>query len=99
MIKAKLFMAAFAMSLLFGSFSANALCTGCTWEPIGDFDIVYGSFSATVRWVDPHEGPDGRYFTYRYSTLTGNTMASCQQQLSSVLASPGVSVVSGCQAD
>ena len=101
MIKTKLFMLAFAMSLVFGSFTASALCTGCTVIGVGPGDdiIEYGSFSARVRWTNPHYGPDGRYYTYSYSTVTGTTMAYCQQQLNAVMANPNVSVVQYCQAD
>jgi len=101
MSKAKLFLVVFTMCLFLGSFNANAMCPGCTSvvEEKGDDIIVYGSFSARVKWIDVHYGPDGRLFTYSYLTLTGTTMAYCQQQLNAVLASPGVSVVQACQAD
>lgn len=103
MNKAKLFLMAFAMTMVFGSFSANALCTECTGAGVGvgpgDDIIVYGSFSATVRSIDPHYGPDGRYLTYSYYTVTGSTMAYCQQQLNAVMANPNVYVVYPCQAD
>ncbi|MCX7553637.1 hypothetical protein OS175_07080 [Marinicella sp. S1101] len=103
MSKTKLFLMAFAMTLSFATFTADAACTGCTPIGIGvgpDDDIIeFGSFSATVRWVNPHEGPDGRYYTYSYLTLTGTTMAYCQQQVSAVMGNGNVSVVSPCQAD
>lgn len=102
MNKTKVFLAAFTLSLLFGSFTASAACSTCV--PVGglgpDDDIIeFGSFSAKVRWTNPHQGPDGRYYTYSYTTLTGTTMAYCQQQLNAVLANPNVSVVQYCQAD
>ncbi len=101
MSKTKLFLMALAMTFSFGTFTANAACTGCTPIGIGPGDdiIEFGSFSATVRWVNPHEGPDGRYYTYSYLTLTGTTMAYCQQQVNAVMGNGNVSVVSPCQAD
>lgn len=102
MMKTKLFIVAFAMSLMFGTFSAQALCPGCTGGVIaepGDDIIEFGSFSARVKWVDPHYGPDGRYYTYRYLTLNGTTMAYCQQQVNAVMAGGNMTVVQPCQAD
>lgn len=102
MMKTKLFIVAFAMSLMFGTFSAQALCPGCTGGVVvgPDDDIIeFGSFSVRVKWVDPHYGPDGRYYTYSYLTLTGTTMAYCQQQVNAVMAGGNVTVVQPCQAD
>lgn len=42
---------------------------------------------ATFNWVgiykfiQPHNGPDGRHYTFTYVTVTGTTQAYCQQQI------------------
>lgn len=61
-----------------------------------DIPIVYGVFKATVKRIAPHQGPDGTYHTYVYHYVTAQTMQSCMQQLQSMLASPGVTVVQYC---
>ena len=58
--------------------------------------VVYGTFKASARRVDPHYGPDGTYQTYVYYHLTANTMDSCVYQLGTWLANPGVTVVQYC---
>ncbi len=101
MSKIKLFLVVIAMTLSFGSFNANAACSDCVPIGVGPADdiIEYGSFSAKVRWVNVQVGPDGRTYTYSYLTLTGTTLAYCQQQVNAVMGNGNVSVVQPCQAD
>lgn len=92
----------FTISLLFGAASAQAACTGCT--PIGpldpDLDDPFATYSAVVSYITWHTNAQGRrYHQVNYLTLTGSTMAYCQQQLSAATNSPGVSVVQFCQKD
>ena len=56
-----------------------------------------GPWEAKVRRVDVHTDPySGMTYTFRYSTITGPTQESCDQQLSAVLATPGISLVEPC---
>ena len=57
---------------------------------------AFGTFNATVRYTDPHRGPDGRYLTFSYLELTATTMEYCQNQLAAVLTNGNVSVVTAC---
>ncbi len=91
----------FVTSLLLSASAAQAACTGCT--PIGPVDIdrdpVY-SYSAVVSYRTWYTNASGQHTSQiNYLTLTGTTMAYCQQQLAAVTASPGVTVVQFCQAD
>ena len=101
MIKTKLFITAFALSLLFGSFSADARCTGCTTVGVVvDFDDPRTTYSAIVTYITWYTNAQGQHVhQVNYLTLTGTTMAYCQQQLNAVMASPGTSVVQFCQID
>ncbi len=94
----------FALSLLLGAVSAQAACNGCA--PIGvgvgddDFDDPYATYSAVVKqyiWYTNSSGQRTGY--WNYTTLTGTTMAYCQQQLSAVLGSPGTMLVQFCEKD
>ncbi len=64
---------------------------------IRDPDPVGSTYSATVKYTTWGTNGSGQYTsTVNYLTLTGTTMAYCQQQLNSVMASPGVTVVQFC---
>jgi hypothetical protein len=93
----------FTISLLFGAVSAQAACTGCTAVGVSgpdDLDDPFATYSAVVSYITWHTNAQGRrYHQVNYLTLTGSTMAYCQQQLSAVTNSPGVSVVQFCQKD
>ncbi len=55
------------------------------------------TYSATVKYTTWGYNSSGQYTsTVNYLTLTGTTMAYCQQQLNSVTNSPGVTVVQYC---
>lgn len=101
MLKTKVLMAAVGASMLMGSFTANALCNGCVATgPIDvDLDDPRTTYSAVVKYRTWHSTGSGQTSQINYLTLTGSTMAYCQQQLSAVLNSPGVTVVQFCQAD
>lgn len=101
MIKSKITVLLFTMSMLLGAFSANAVCTGCTFEGPADDEIdMYGSFSAIVKQIIWYTNEYGQRTTrLNFTTLTGTTMTYCQQQLSAVMNSPGVTVVQFCQQD
>ena len=65
-----------------------------------DRDPVGSTYSAQVKYTTWGYNSNGQYVsTLNFLTLTGTTMAYCQQQLSAVMASPGVSVVQFCQID
>ena len=93
----------FATSLLFGAVSAQAACSGCTAVGISgpdDLDDPFATYSAKVSYITWHTNHLGQTFhRVNFLTLTGSTMAYCQQQLNAVMASPGVSVVQYCQKD
>ena len=93
----------FATSLLFGAVSAQAACSGCTAVGIAgpdDLDDPFATYSAEVKYITWHTNQHGQMVhRVNFLTLTGSTMAYCQQQLNAVLASPGVSVVQYCQKD
>lgn len=93
--------AVFTGSLLLGAVSAQAACTGCVGTGPVDIDRDdIRSYSAVVKYRIWFYNSSGQYTSQvQYLTLTGTTLAYCQQQLSAVLNSPGVSVVQYCQAD
>lgn len=68
--------------------------------PVKDDPDPVGNWEARVRWLQGgyYPGPGGRpvYYQYTYMTISGPSQQSCQQQLSSVTASPGVQVVEFC---
>jgi hypothetical protein len=101
MQKISVFKAAlFTGSLLLGAASAQAACTGCVHTGPVDIDPDIRSYSAVVKYRTWHYNSSGQYTSQvQYLTLTGSTMAYCQQQLASVTNSPGVTVVQFCQAD
>lgn len=55
----------------------------------------FGYFEGRVKQINPHNGPDGRHFTWSYHTVQGTTMAYCQQQLTTWVQNGGV-VVEDC---
>jgi hypothetical protein len=94
--------AVFAGSLLLGAVSAQAACSTCVatgpiiWEP----DDPFATYSAVVKQRLWHQNSSGQWTSYdNYTTLTGDTMAYCQQQLNAVMGCPGVTVVQFCQKD
>lgn len=102
MIKSKFTLVLFVISMLLGGAAAQAACSTCVptgpieWEP----DDPWATYSATVSYITWSYNRYGQYVhTVNYLTLTGDTMAYCQQQLSAATASPGVSVVQFCQKD
>lgn len=46
------------------------------------------------KFIQPHNGPDGRHYTFTYVTVTGTTQAYCQQQIPT---NGNVIVVQWCQ--
>jgi|GEM_PF-2136743 len=104
MKNSKITLLLFLASLFLGITTAQAACTGCTPIGIGvgddDLDDPYATYSAVVTYITWHTNAQGRrYHQVNYLTVTGSTMAYCQQQLNAVTASPGVSVVQYCQQD
>lgn len=41
----------------------------------------FGNWVGEYKYVSPHTGPDGRYYTYQYVQVSGTTQAYCQQQI------------------
>ncbi len=102
MIKSKATLLLFTISMLLGAFSANAICSGCVFvgpaDP--DFDDPAATYSAVVKQLIWYTNENGQQTTrWNYTTLTGRTLAYCQQQVSAVMASPNVSIVQFCQKD
>jgi hypothetical protein len=93
--------ALFTGSLLLGAVSAQAACNGCVGTGPVDLDLDdIRSYSAVVKYRVWYTNSNGQHTSrLEFLTLTGSTMAYCQQQLNAVLNSPGVSVVQHCQAD
>jgi len=101
MIKSKISILLFALSMLLGAVSANAACSGCVLiGPVEeDFD-PFATYSAIVTYITWHTNENGQHVhRVNYLTLTGSTMPYCQQQLTAVMNSPGTSVVQFCQKD
>lgn len=61
-------------------------------------DDPRGTYTGTVRSVNPHTGPDGRYYTYSYYSVTASTLSSCQQQLNAMAANPNTYIYQSCMA-
>jgi ABC-type sugar transport system substrate-binding protein len=101
MTRVKLFAAVLALCLLAGSWTAEARCNGCSVGVIIiEPDDPFATYSAVVRSLQWRQNEQGQNTSYwQYTTLTGTTMAYCQQQLNAVLASPNVYVVQFCQQD
>lgn len=103
MIKSKIKTGLFVLSMLLGAVSAQAACSGCgIGIGVGDDDLddPFATYSAVVKqyiWYNNSQGLRTGY--WRYTTLTGSTLAYCQQQLSAVLGSPGTILVQFCQKD
>ena len=93
----KVIMAAAAALVLGAAGSACAMNVGggITKNP-DPVQPAFGTFNATVKYIDPHRAPDGRYLTFSYLELTATTMEYCQNQLASVMANGNVSVVTDC---
>ncbi len=101
MIRSKISMILFTMSMLLGAFSANAICTGCvSVGPVEDDFDPAATYSAVVSYITWYTNENGQH-THRvnFLTLTGTTMAYCQQQLSAVMNSPGTTIVQFCHKD
>ncbi|MGH8082187.1 MAG: hypothetical protein ACREP7_16555 [Lysobacter sp.] len=59
----------------------------------------WGTWDASVRWVQPHTvpGPHGPLvYTYTYAHISAATQSDCETQLSGYASQPGVSVVDFC---
>lgn len=52
-------------------------------DPVGP-PRVPGTWRARVRYIDPHRGTDGMYYTYSYLDITAETQTSCEYQLSTM---------------
>ena len=100
MLRIKVLMAVFGVTMLLGTFTANALCTGCVSVQRHDFDDPWTTYSGVVTYITWYTNEHGQH-THRvnYLTLTGDTMAYCQQQVNAALATPGTSLHQHCQAD
>ncbi len=72
--------------------TAIAATTG-TGVPKDPGPTPFGNWVGVYKFIQPHTGPDGRYYTYTYVTVTGTTQAYCQQQIPT---SGNVSVVQSC---
>lgn len=62
-------------------------------QPVGPTPYVPGEWRARVKYVDPHEGRDGQYYTFSYLDITAQTQQGCENQLSSL---GSVSVIDFC---
>ncbi|HPF74759.1 MAG: hypothetical protein H7A20_05290 [Rhodanobacteraceae bacterium] len=83
-------------TLLAATASAFAVPVGYVGGKDDVIDTPYGmSWEATVRWIQPHYGPDGRYYTYAYAHISASSQTYCQNQLNSYISS-GASVVEFC---
>jgi len=93
--------ALFTGSVVLGAVSAQAACNGCVGTGPADLDIDDArSYSAVVKYRTWYINSNGHHTSQvNFLTLTGSTMAYCQQQLNAVTNSPGVTVVQYCQAD
>ena len=94
----KLFVACLAvMALAGGVGSAVAIDHNAPVKP-SPRDPGPGVYKATVRWVSPHYGPDGRYYTYEYEHIVRSTHPYCDQAVQSFINS-GAQVVTFCYFD
>lgn len=55
-----------------------------------------GPWVAQYKYLNPHTGPDGRYFTFTYVTITGSTQVYCEQQLNTAAQQMNVTVTQYC---
>ena len=89
-----------AVALLGATLSMPSQAVPPGWTgPIKEPDEPRGPWEARVRWLQGgyYDSPMGPiYYQWTYMTITGPTQQSCQQQLASVTASPGVQVVEFC---
>ena len=102
MIKSKFTLALFVISMLLGGAAAQAACSTCVATGPVDFepDDPRATYSAVVKYTTWAHNSSGQWtHTVNYLTLTGSTMAYCQQQLSAAMGTPGTSVVQHCQID
>ncbi|MFD0320495.1 hypothetical protein [Lysobacter gummosus] len=59
----------------------------------------WGTWDATVRWVQPHTvpGPDGPLrYTYTYAHISAASQSDCETQLYGYASQPGVTVIDFC---
>lgn len=98
MIKSKISTFLFTLSLLLGALSAQAACSGCVVGVIKE-DIIEpnATYSAIVSYTTWHTNEYGQtVHQVNFLTLTGSTMAYCQQQFNAVMNSPGTTAVQFC---
>lgn len=62
-------------------------------QPVGPTPYLPGEWRARVRYVDPHHGPNGQYYTFSYLDISAQTQQGCENQLSSL---GSVSVIEYC---
>ncbi|MBC3872459.1 hypothetical protein [Undibacterium flavidum] len=74
--------------------SAVAANTNGTGVPKDPGPVPFGNWVGVYKFIQPHYGPDGRYYTFTYVTVTGTTQAYCQQQIPT---NGNVIVVQSCQ--
>lgn len=87
---------ALLLSLCAGSLSAAPIGGTPTPQPP---QPRWGTWEATVRWVQPHTvpGPHGPLvYTYTYAHISAATQSDCESQLSGYAGQSGVSVVEFC---
>ena len=96
-MKKILFFTFAAITLSVGSFSAQAMCTGCTYVGPVDVDLDYlYHWEARVKYQVWYTNASRQHtMRWDYLTLSGTTQTYCQNQLSSVVAS-GATVVQYC---
>ena len=96
----KSLLSTFALALLIAAVApvASAAQIG-GMTPVGPTPYVPGVWRAKVRYVNPVKQPNGTVSTFSYIDITADTRTYCENQLSSLANSPGVSVVTWCWFD
>lgn len=85
------------VALLGSALVSTGSAAPINWQPAdpGPREPDFGHFEGRVRQINPHMGPGGMYYTFSYHTVSGTTMAYCQQQLT-IWVQNGGSVVEDC---
>ncbi len=81
---------------LVGLWAASAYAINGTSQPYNPGPVGLGPWVGEYKFIHPHTGPDGRYYTYQYVPVTGTTLASCEQQLNSAGAQLNVTITKYC---